>query len=405
MLTVSQAKDLILSEFSLLPSEVVPIQESLHRRLTEPILADHDLPLFDNSSMDGLAVIAADLHSASKDKPARLKIIETIPAGHHPEKQIQPGQTSLIMTGAPIPPGADAVIPVERTNLDFSRPVEDDHALVFSSVDQGAYIRRQGEYYRSGQVLFQPTNAVRPQDIALLSTVGFCDVAVTRKPKVGILTTGDELISPDSPLKPGKIRDSNSYMLRALIEGFHAETVSSGIIADTAEDVAAAMHTLAGSGVDLIITSGGVSMGAYDVVRSVVEAHGELKLWKVNMRPGKPVAFGHFQEIPFIGLAGNPVSAFVGFQIFVKPALQIMTGFPISNEEVSAELIADTPSDGRESYIPAWLDIESGQYTVEPTRNQSSGNLFALIRANSLIIVPLGVEFLSKGHQVKVLRL
>ena len=402
MISVAQAKEQILNALPQLKTETLKIEDSLERILPEPVIADRDFPLFDNSAMDGIALRAADTTGASSENPVKLSLVETIPAGYAADQNLNAGQASQIMTGAPVPPGADAVLPVESTDLDFSKPLDRTEAAIFREIKPGDYIRRQGEYYRSGEVLLDAGWEIRSQDIALFATVGQAEITVYRKPKVGLLTTGDELVAPDEPLEPGKIRDSNSYMLRALLENTGAVAITSGVVADKEDEVVQALDRLVDQGVDLLLTSGGVSMGAFDVVRKVLETRGRVELWKVNMRPGKPLTFGRYRDIPFIGLAGNPVSAFVGFQVFVLPALRHMAGTATPLKTIEARLTADLRSDGRESYIPASLKNEQDAWFVEPVQNQSSGNLYALIPTNSLIILPVGVEFLKKGEPVKV---
>lgn len=406
MLLVTEAQKQILDSFSKLPSEIIKIEHSLNRVLAEAIIADQASPSFDNSSMDGIAVIAADVKNAAPEHPIRLSIIGTIPAGEYPEQIVQSGQAMQIMTGAPLPEGANCVIQVEHTNLDFSKPITADHVLVFHPGDQGNNIRRRGEFYEKDDVLISAGKKIRPQDIAMIAMTGKPSVKVVRKPRVGLLITGDELIPPGEAILPGKIRDTNSYMLAALLENHGAEVIQTGIISDTEQSVYAALQQLFDAKVDLILTSGGVSMGAFDIVRLVIEKHGQLKLWRVNMRPGKPLAFGDFQGSPFIGLPGNPVSAYVGFQVFLNPALQKMqTGSFLPLKKQKAILQDSIDSDGRESYIPATLSQSEGGLIVQPGLQFSSGNLFALIPGNSLIILSHGVKFLNKGQLVDVVKL
>ncbi|MEJ2759189.1 MAG: molybdopterin molybdotransferase MoeA [Anaerolineales bacterium] len=252
-------------------------------------------------------------------------------------------------------------------------------------------------------MLVSPGQVIRPQDVGMFATVGKAQVKVIRQPRVGLLSTGDELTPPGQPLAPGKIWDSNAYMLAALLEKSGAIVHRTGIIPDKREKIIEALNTLAELPVDLLLTSGGVSMGAYDLVRQVMESEGTLDLWKVNMRPGKPLSFGTYRQIPFIGLPGNPVSAFVGYQIFVQEALRQMQSLPpAESETIQATLASPVRSDGRESYIPARLAKLDGNWVVQPDKNPSSGNLYALIPGNSLIIVPVGVKFLNTNEFVNV---
>ena len=406
MIIVSDAQKQILDSLSPLNNETVKIEHSLNRILAEPVIADQPSPSFDNSSMDGIAVITKDIKNASRENPIALKLVGTIPAGDVSTNTIKPGQAMQIMTGAKMPTGADCVVQVEHTNLDFSKPSYPDQVLVFQPAEQGTNIRKCGDFYNKDETLISPGQKIRPQDIALLAMTGMPVVKVVCKPKIGLLTTGDELVPPGEPILPGKIRDTNSYMLAALLENNGADIIPSGIIPDDEEAVIFALQELKNSGVDLILTSGGVSVGAYDIVRRVIENHGQLKLWRVNMRPGKPLAFGEYKGIPFIGLPGNPVSAFVGFHVFVRPALQkMMTNKFIPFTFQKAKLLEAVSSDGRETYIPATLTNLHSETVVQPAFNQSSGNLYALIPGNSLIILSLGVKFLNKGELVDVVKL
>lgn len=406
MIKVSEAQKQILDSLFTLSIETIKIEHSLDRILAETVIADQDSPSFDNSSMDGIAVITADIKNASREDPITLDLVGAIPAGDVSNNKIKHGQAMQIMTGAKLPAGADCVVQVEHTNLDFSKPIYSDQVLVYQSAEQGTNIRKLGDFYQKDNILISPGQIIRPQDIAIFAMTGMPVVKVVRRPKVGLLTTGDELVPPGDPISPGKIRDTNSYMLAALLEGNGAEIIPSGIIPDDEEAVIFALQQLKNTGVDLILTSGGVSVGAYDIVRRVIENHGQLKLWRVNMRPGKPLAFGDYAGIPFIGLPGNPVSAFVGFYVFVKPALQkLTTGKFIPFTLQKARLLEAVSSDGRETYIPATLTNVHNEIVVKPASNQSSGNLYALIPGNSLIILSLGVKFLNKGELVDVVKL
>jgi len=403
MISVQQAIAQIRTSIPTLPEVTIPIQAALGRVLAEQISASQDLPSLDNSGMDGIAVVAADTQNASPDHPVTLPLVGSIPAGTYPETELQPGQAVQIMTGAALPPGADAVIPVEQTNLDYSQPVSEKEVRIFTPARPGDHIREKGGYYRKGDVLVPAGQVIRPQDVAMFATVGKAQVKVIRQPRVGMLSTGDELTPPGQPLEPGKIWDSNTYMLAALLERSGASVHRTGIIPDERGQIIGALNSLADIPVDLLLTSGGVSMGAYDLVRQVMESEGTLDLWKVNMRPGKPLAFGTYRQIPFIGLPGNPVSAFVGYQIFVQEGLRQMQGLPPTEAEtIQAALASPVHSDGRESYIPASLFKQDGKWVAQPDKNPSSGNLYALIPGNSLIIVPVGVKFLNINDVVKV---
>ncbi|HEX7973114.1 MAG TPA: gephyrin-like molybdotransferase Glp, partial [Anaerolineales bacterium] len=315
LLSVSDAQQRLINQFSVLEARRVPLVEAAGRVLAEAVISSFDLPPFSNSSMDGFAVQAADLASARQDQPAALRVVADIPAGSRVQVKLRSGQAARIMTGAPLPKGADAVIPVENT--DFSQrqaglaPPKEVQA--FSPVRVGENVRPQGMDVRAGEAVMQPGDRLRPQDIGFLAMLGVAQVKVIRSPRVAIFSTGDELLPVDAPLQEGKIYDSNTYALLAQVEQTGGIALNLGIIADQADAVQNCLDQAAASEVDLILSSAGVSVGAFDFVRNVVEQQGKLDFWRVNMRPGKPVAFGAYKGIPFIGLPGNPVSAFVGF--------------------------------------------------------------------------------------------
>jgi molybdopterin molybdotransferase len=255
--------------------------------------------------------------------------------------------------------------------------------------------------------VLQTGHKLRPQDLGLLAMLGVADVPVYRKPRVALLSSGDELVPVDAPLRPGKIRDSNTYTLSALLEGAEVEVLNLGIAADRRESVEGLLEKAAAQKVDLILSSAGVSVGAFDFIKDVVEAQGELKFWRVNMRPGKPLAFGNFKDIPFIGLPGNPVSAFVGFEVFVRPALERLSGLEtVSTQKgtgrprVRVRLAESLSSDGRESYLRAYVREENGILCAHLAGHQGSGNLLSIVQANALLIIPAGVKSLAAGKDV-----
>ncbi|HMD89498.1 MAG TPA: gephyrin-like molybdotransferase Glp [Anaerolineaceae bacterium] len=403
LLTVHDAQERIISAFQALPPEIVYIKESLHRVLAVDITADTDLPPFDNSSMDGFAVRSADIGLASPSNPIILSVIEDIPAGAFPQMALQPGQAARIMTGAPIPSGCDAVIPIEDTDYDFAEtPVRLPYQLkITESVKFGTFIRPHGQDIQRGQVVLQCGRRIGPAEVGLLASLGVSRVPVYNKPMIALLSTGDELISPDQPLSPGKIRNSNSYAIAALIEEFGAEVLDFGTAPDQPEIIRQRLQDAVDQNADLILTTAGVSVGAFDYVKPVIQEKGNLTFWRVNMRPGKPLAFGSYQGIPLLGLPGNPVSAYVGFLVFVLPAIHKMAGILKTKQQViRAILTHPVESDGRESYLRAVVKIEGGQITATLTGHQGSGNMFSLVQANALLIVPSGVKSLPIGAEV-----
>lgn len=399
LLPVKEAQQQVLRAFQPVNAVSLPIDLALHRILSANISAGLDLPPFTNSSMDGFAVRAADTLPG-----VVLAVIGDIPAGTHPTLQLQPGQAARIMTGAPLPPGADAVVPVEDTDAspDAGQALP-DAVTINKQVAPGDYLRAKGMDVRAGTVVLQAPRRLRPQDLGMLAAVGLAEVPVYRQPRVGLLSSGDELLAPGEALQPGKIRDTNTITLASLIKEQGCEIINLGLARDNPEHVKTLLDRAVEAQVDVLITSAGVSVGNYDYVRAVIESGGRLDFWKVNMRPGKPLAFGSYRGIPIIGLPGNPVSAFVGFLVFVVPVLRRLSGLAEPEpHSVKAELGESITSDGRESYLRAALKNMNGKWEVFPLKNQSSGNLLSLVQANALLVVPLGVKSLPVGTKVDV---
>ena len=327
-LTVEEALTAVLAGVSVLGEEIVPLPEALGRVLTRAVVAQDSLPPFANSSMDGYALRADDIVEASRENPTALKVVADIAAGAAPTETVTVGTAARIMTGAPLPKGADAVIPVEDTDeswRDAERPLP-ERIEIRRSVGAGDYVRLPGEDIIAGQEVLPVGHLVRPQEIGVLASLGVAQVAVVKRPKVGILATGDELIPVEQPLQPGKIRNSNGYTQAAQVRAMGAVPVDLGVAADTEADVWEKLAAGLMAGVDLFISSAGVSVGAYDVVKAVLEAEGNVGFWRVRMRPGKPLAYGTFKGIPYLGLPGNPVSAMVSFETFARPAILKMSG-------------------------------------------------------------------------------
>ncbi len=403
MLSVSEAKELILARINPVQSTSTPLQEAAGRILAEPVIAETDLPSFDNSSVDGFAVYAADLDAASRRKPITLTVVGDIPAGSFMDKEIHRGECVRIMTGAPMPAGADAVVMVEDTDFNFRDAGVDAPKFVeiYQSVSNGENIRYKGVDVKADQTLIATSHKLRAQDIGLLALLGKSNILTYRKPRVAILSTGDELASPAEPISPGKIRDANSYSLSTLASEEGAEIIHLGIAKDDPASIKIFLEKAYDDKADMIISSAGVSVGAFDYVKSVVESEGSLDFWKVNMRPGKPLAFGHYRGIPFFGLPGNPVSAFIGFMVFITPALEKLSGLqPNQRATVRVELEEEIKSDGRESYLRAVVTRKEGRLVGRLTGHQASSNLLSLVQANALLIIPSGVKSLPLGEEV-----
>lgn len=402
-LTVREALALILSRVSILPAEEVALSEALGRVLAAPAVAEDDLPPFANSSMDGYAVRAIDLASANPEAPVRLRVVGDIAAGASPTVEIGEGMAARIMTGAPLPRGADAVVPVEDTDepwRDAERPLPEQVAIK-RSLRPGDYVRYPGEDIHAGETVIAPGSALRPQEIGVLAALGLDRVMVVRRPRVGVLATGDELVEVSAPLSPGKIRNSNSYAQAAQVRALGGEPVELGIAKDKVADVRRKLEEAASLGVDLLISSAGVSVGAYDVVKEVLDASGDVAFWRVRMRPGKPLAFGEYGGIPYLGLPGNPVSAMVSFETFARPTILKMGGHRLlERPRVRAVLLEDIRSDGRESYIRAIVSREEGRYVARTTGSQGSHVMTSLTKANALVVVPEGVKEVASGNEL-----
>ncbi|MCL4872085.1 MAG: molybdopterin molybdotransferase MoeA [Anaerolineae bacterium] len=407
-LTVEQALAAVLAGVDVLGAETVALTEALGRVLAQPIIAQDSLPPFANSSMDGYALQAADSQSAAPEQPVTLRVIGDIAAGHFPELTIVPGTAARITTGAPLPPGADAVIPVEATNerwREKTRP-QPGQVEIYQPVQPGDYVRYPGEDIQAGQRVIETGHQLRPQEIGVLASLGMSWVQVVKRPRVGILATGDELIDVDEPLTPGKIRNSNGYAQQAQVMALGAIPIPLGVARDHEEDVRAKLRAGLAAGVDLFISSAGVSVGAYDVVKAVLEQEGAMGFWRVRMRPGKPLAYGRYKGVPYLGLPGNPVSAMVSFERFARPAILKMGGRKTwTRPQVAAVVQEEIHSDGRESYLRAIVRREDDHYIVVTTGSQGSHIMTSLVQANALLIVPEGVTFVAAGATLTALML
>jgi molybdopterin molybdotransferase len=402
-LSVVEALRRVLAVVSVLPAERVPLPESLGRVLAEPVTARDSLPPFANSAMDGYAVRAADLAAAAPRSPIRLSVIGEVAAGAVTDQVVGPGTAMRIMTGAPLPPGADAVVPVENTSepwRDPARPLPEE-IEIRQSLGAGDYVRYPGEDIQAGDEVLPAGHLVRPQEIGVMASLGVPEATVVRRPRVAILATGDELIPVEEPLAPGKIRNSNSYTQAAQVMALGAIPVMLGVARDTENDVRARLQEGVKAGVDLFISSAGVSVGVYDVVKSVLERDGNVGFWRVRMRPGKPLAFGTYQGIPYLGLPGNPVSAMVSFERFARPTILKMAGHSrLERPTVTVTVRERIESDGRESYIRAIVTPDGNDYSARTTGGQGSHMMTSLVRANALLIVPEGVMVVENGMQL-----
>ncbi len=371
--------------------------------LAEPVVSPVSLPGFDNSSMDGYAVHAADLAGATADAPTRLRVVADIPAGDADPTAIRPGLCARIMTGAPMPEGADAVVPVEWT----------DGGTVEVAIDrparEGAFVRRSGEDVREGATVLGAGVRIGSGEMGVLAAVGRRTVPVRPRPRVVVLSTGEELVEPGRPLGPGQIYESNSYMLAAAARDEGCEVYRHGFVGDDPVTVWDTLEDLLVRA-DVVVTTGGVSMGAYDVVKEVLSSKGTVEFTQVAMQPGKPQGFGTIgpDDTPILTLPGNPVSAFVSFHLFVRPVLRRLRGLPTTPlPSVRARLATPvgSPRD-RRSYLRAVLSDPTALDpvpSVAPAVRQGSHQLSALAEANGLLVVPEEVTELAAGDLVEVL--
>ncbi len=401
MLSVEEARDRILAHFQALEPETIPILEALNRVLAEDIVSDMDIPPLANTAMDGYAIRVEDVAEASAEKPVRLKVVADLAAGYVLDKPIQPGTAVRIMTGAPVPPGADAVAPFEHVEI------EGDEVLIFKPYAKWKNIRHAGEDVKKGQLVLTRGTVLRPQEIGMLAALGIPSVRVHRRPRVAVLSTGDEVIDVSDPWQPGKIRDANGYSVSALILKYGGIPVRLGIAPDTIEALTAKIREALAQNVDFILTSGGVSMGDFDVVKKVLASEGEMHFWRARMKPGKPMAFGEIQGVPLLGLPGNPVSSMISFELFARPAILTMLGKKTLAKPTIDAILVDPikRKDNRRHYLRVWLEQKDGQTFAHLTGDQGSGILLSMVKADGLAIIPEELNSTPPHFPVKVMML
>lgn len=401
MVTVEQALETILSNVRPVGTEEVGILECAGRYLARDCVADSDMPVVPVSAMDGYAVRAADLEGASEDSPATLETIEEIPAGKVPQETVGPGQAARIMTGAPVPDGADTVVMVEYTGQAGGGKVK-----IKISPRAGEHVRPAGEALKKGAVVLRAGKRLAPADAGMLAATGNPAVTVAKKPAVGIISTGDEVIPPERPLEPGLVRNSNSYALHALALDAGSAPVSFGIVPDVKEPLLETFREAAEQ-CDAVLTTGGVSVGDYDIVRDILAESGNVFFQKVRMKPGKPVNFGIMFEAPVFGLPGYPVSCMVAFDLFVRPALKKMMGASDVAWNTAVATLDENLrlKKGRRKFLRGVLRHDGDRLVVKSTGYQGSGVLMSMVLANCLIDVPDEVERLSEGEKVDIILL
>jgi molybdopterin molybdotransferase len=407
MISVEEARAYVLKHFKPLEPEQVPILQALDRALAEDIVSDLDLPPFANSAMDGYAVREEDVRTASKLTPVTLRVVADLAAGYMPRLPVERGMAVRIMTGAVLPPGADTVVRFEETSeaVGLKATGKDSGQVeILNAPARGANTRAAGEDIRRGEVVLKRGSVLRPPEIGLLAAVGRRDVEVHRRPRVAILATGDELVALDEPVTPGKIRNSNEYSNAAAVLKAGGIPIQLGIARDDVGELTRKIHAGLEARADLFITSAGVSVGDYDVVKDVLNREGEMHFWQVAMKPGKPLAFGVIGGVPILGLPGNPVSAIVSFEVFARPAILTMLGKTrFERPRVQATLQEDVHNTaGRRNYIRVTVERKNGEYSARTTGEQGSGILTSITHANGLLAMPEDVMELKSGAHVQV---
>lgn len=391
MLTVEEAQTRVLAQFHALPAEEIPLPQALGRVLAEDAYAREPLPAFANSAMDGYALRSVDTTAASPEHPVALTLAGEIPAGRVYAGTVAPGQVVRILTGAPVPDGADAVIQQELVE------VTGDQVRLQAPVLAGNNVRAAGEDVQPGTLLVPRGTELGPAELGLLAALGVHPLRMTQRPRVAILGTGDELVALGQAPRAGQIRDSNTVYLAAAVARAGAEPLALGLARDRAEELRAKLGEAQGA--DLILTSGGVSVGDYDLVKQILAEQGDIDFWRVRMRPGKPLAFGLLGKTPLLGLPGNPVSAAVTFELFGRPAIRTMLGAAqVERPRVQARL-AGRPIEraDRRQYVRATLSAPEGELIAQPTGDQGSHIITSLRGASCYLIVEVGEGVIQPG--------
>ena len=395
MLTVEEALGAILSRVEPLGAERVELLAALGRVLAEPIVARRAVPPWPASSMDGYALRAAD----TRDGGDELDVVGRVAAGALPSRALGPGEAMRIFTGAPLPEGADAVVPQEDV------AAEGDRVRVAARVARGACVRPAGEDVRAGDLVLEPGHALGAAEIGLLATLGHARVAVGRRPRVAILSTGNELADLGTEPGPGQIPNTNTYSLLAQVREAGGEALSLGVVPDRLDAIEARVR--AGMAADVVVSSAGVSVGEFDLVReALTRAGAELHLWQVAMRPGKPITFGSLGGRPVFGLPGNPVSAMVTFELFVRPALRKLQGARVlERPRVRARALGPVANPGaRRGYLRVTLHRDAGGLGARLTGDQGSAILRSMVAADGLAVVP-GDTRVAAGEELEVILL
>ncbi|MCK5181639.1 MAG: molybdopterin-guanine dinucleotide biosynthesis protein B [Dehalococcoidia bacterium] len=412
MLSVEEALEKILSYVEVLEPERRPILDCLGQVLAEDVYSTIDIPPLDNSAMDGYAVRAEDTYGARESSPVYLAVVGEVAAGSLPTKEIEPGTAIRIMTGAPLPDGADAVVQFEDTDEMTRKSSGGDLSQIgiLRQAKKRLNVRNRGEDIARGSLVLEKGRVLRPQEIGVLASLGRSTALVIRRPIVAILATGDELIAIDQPLAPGKIHDSNTYTIAAEVSRYGGIPRILGIGRDSIQSLTEKIDE--GLDADMLITSGGVSKGDYDIVKDVLAEHGEVGFWTVRMKPGKPLAFGIMKnvegsrkrQVPHLGLPGNPVSSMITFEQFARPAISKMMGKKtLTKPTIRAIIEANIANnDGRRVFARVIVTRRDGQYYASVTGPQGSGILTSIAKANGLAVIPETSKGVKAGEMVEV---
>ncbi|MEK7806910.1 MAG: gephyrin-like molybdotransferase Glp [Chloroflexota bacterium] len=412
MLSVEEAYDRIMASFGPLEPIETPLLEALGFVLAADVRSPLDLPPLPNSGMDGYAVRHEDIRGASPDAPRQLKVIGLVAAGQVSKQDVVAGTAIRIMTGAPVPRGADTVVPFEETDEVRRRHagLSLEEVAILSDPPLGCNVRPAGEDVGRGQLVLNAGTVIRPAEIGVLASLGLEKAPVIRRPLVSVLATGDELLAAGQPLESGKIYDSNSFSVAASVIACGGIPRPLGIARDNLDDLHRKLEAAAGS--DLVITSAGVSRGDYDMVKDVLTQRGDINFWSVRMRPAKPLAFGHLKgkdgrAVPLLGLPGNPVSAMVAFEAFARPAIRAMLGRTrLARPMVEGVLTGPIYNqDGRRVYARVEVALRNGTYYASPTGPQGSNILTSMARANGLAICPEDLPSKQRGEKVRIIML
>lgn len=406
-LAVEEALNQILGVIEALPAEEVALSNLAGRILAENLISPINLPPFHNSAMDGYAVQAADLTDCSAENPRTLQLVGEVAAGQTWAGTLQAGQALRIMTGAAVPDGADSVVRFEDTdeNLTGQKPLT-NQIVIRRQVSCGTNVRRAGEDLAAGAPALLTGTKLGPVAVGLIASLGYAQVKCYRRPRVAIIATGGELVAPGQPLVPGKIYNSNNFILMALLQQTGANLVSVGQTADEQQAIQAQLQAALEAGVDLIITTGGVSVGDFDLVKQVLQTAGQMHLWQVKMRPGKPLAFGQLGGVPLLGLPGNPMAALVCFEVFGRAILRKLQGLAPQPQLLEAQLTVPVDNRSKRRYfLRGRLTAQDSQLFVTVLATQGAAHLSSAALSNCLIVAHEEREFYAAGDKIQVMPL